>query len=860
MGNIGKTIKRYPYVIEVTGWITGIIFLIYLLRSMLIFGNTTLSHDNILWNYPIFQFFAENIINGNFPLWNPFCHGGEPFYPILTQVRLLEPITLLTIYLGKFLTDEIVILFNWNRIIQSLIMAFGIYIVLRQWAKDLFITLSLIPILLYSSFMLGSFQQDAILNQFLWAPFITYFLLRIVYYRDYRWHNWLFLSSLIGLNWQSYFFTGIWIFFLFFLLGIILFRRDYLLELFKADFILLKFILLGIVILLMALPSITLLLESDKYVFPARMIDFPHEGSPPRGSPLQYESNLASIVGSGIRMPYSFTAYTGSFSTIWNFIHIISPDGNAFVKFPGRTSWGNPSEAYMYIGLLPWAIAILGMIVGRHDLKRVWLLTLAGFSLLMLGPSGGLHRFLYCFYPPLWFVRHTHAFVLFFIFAFLYFYILGFNHLFSTWGRSLFRQYISQGILSYIFRNNIISKWVSIILFSSCTIFSFYLITNLSFPAINWIFCFFLIIFIVGCFLKRDLHEDGLFISLIVSHITVVLILTPNPIKFVGYTASVLGIPIVLFISKRWLNTAMRGLPFVLLFFFSTNLTFDLIYTFKNSSSLYKDINNPVVTGVINTRVEKPFLCQDRAIYPQEIKTSYERGMRYLELLYRRPFAFSSIRDGNTQLQPDTFEYALKSVRWSSFLLLRNYFELIHMDVSPVILEEIFAIGKPLFQFKQRILCIDEADVSDLFGQLGTTKSVELLQESIIINENTNSLSGKDVVSYIEGKEEDGFLYVIKRYGHDYFDMEVFLNKDGFLYWADGYDKDWHAYINKKEVPVYRANINFKAIYIPKGANNITFLYNPILFKIGLFIFYGVFIVCMIIVLIIKTSVLISKF
>ncbi|MEK6599010.1 MAG: hypothetical protein AABY52_01560, partial [Deltaproteobacteria bacterium] len=221
--DLGKFVKRYPLATEAIIGIVAVVFLVYTLRSMLITGETTLIHDNLLWNYPVFQFFAENIINGHFPFWNPFDHGGEPFYPVLGQMRLFEPTALLTIYIGKFFTNDIVMLFNWNRFIQSLIMAFGVYIVFRPLAANLFIRLSLIPILLYSSFFLGSFRQDAILTQFLWIPFITCFLLRIIYYKDYRWHNWLMLGGIIGLNWQSYFFTGTWIFLLFFSLGIIFF-------------------------------------------------------------------------------------------------------------------------------------------------------------------------------------------------------------------------------------------------------------------------------------------------------------------------------------------------------------------------------------------------------------------------------------------------------------------------------------------------------------------------------------------------------------------------------------------------------------------------------------------------------------
>ena len=238
--NINKVFRRYPILIECTVITAGVAYLIYTMRSMLLFGQATLVHDNLLWNYPIFKFFAENIINGHFPFWNPFDHGGEPFYPLLLQIRLLEPVTILIIYLGRFISNDILMLFNWNRFIQSLFVVFGIYIVLRAFSKHLFIRLTLIPILLYSSVMMGSFRQDAILNQFIWIPFIVFFLLRIIYYKDYHWRNWIMLGVFIGLNWQSYFFSGAWVFLLLFSSGILLFRRDLIIRLFKGRMIVAK--------------------------------------------------------------------------------------------------------------------------------------------------------------------------------------------------------------------------------------------------------------------------------------------------------------------------------------------------------------------------------------------------------------------------------------------------------------------------------------------------------------------------------------------------------------------------------------------------------------------------------------------
>ncbi len=197
------------------------------MRSLLISGETTLIHDNYYWVYPVFQFFSENLLHGQFPLWNPFSHGGEPFYPLLFQIRLLDPTTLLNIFLGRIFTDDLVMSYHWNRYLHSILFMSGIYFVLRPWAKHHIIRIALIPILIFSSLMLGSFRQDSIINQFVWTPWITFYLLKIVYYKDYRWCNWLFLSGLVGLNWQSYFFTGTFIFFLIFFVGMLLFKRDF---------------------------------------------------------------------------------------------------------------------------------------------------------------------------------------------------------------------------------------------------------------------------------------------------------------------------------------------------------------------------------------------------------------------------------------------------------------------------------------------------------------------------------------------------------------------------------------------------------------------------------------------------------
>lgn len=408
--------------------------LIVLMRSSLITGQTTLIHDNVLWRYPVYQYFAESLLQRHYPFWNPFSHGGEPFYPLLAQLKFFDPIVLVSVFAGSVFTNDLMILFAWDRMVQCVVVAAGTYAVLRPWAKRVLTRLTLIPILGLSSYTLGGFRVHASVDLFVWVPLITFFLLRVLYHRDHHWHNWLMLAALIGINWQSYFFSGVWMFLLFFVTGLILFRRD--LMRWAAHDLAVNWrrgLAAAVIVLAMMAPNTILLIEKGDYLYPARMVDLSDESLTPMGGPDQYEGKMAGEIGQGIIMPYKLIVYTGTFSTVWDFIQAIAPDGNEHVRWAGRREWGKPSEAYIYLGFLPWVVALLGIVMGRHDLKGVWGLTTVAFALLMLGPAGALHPGLYFAFPPLWFVRHTHIFVPFFLFGMLYFYVLGLEYLVDAW-------------------------------------------------------------------------------------------------------------------------------------------------------------------------------------------------------------------------------------------------------------------------------------------------------------------------------------------------------------------------------------------------------------------------------------------
>ena len=839
-----KRVRDRVVLVEIGAAAIGLTALLYFLRSMLLGGDATITHDNIVWGYPIFQYFAEGVLRGHLPLWNPFTHGGEPFYTLLPHFRLFDPNTFLVVRIGSLFTHDLLILFHWDRVVRIILGAFGTYLVLRSFTNYIAVRLSLIPILLFSSFMTGSFQQDAFMNQFIWVPYIVFFLLRIVHQGDLRWRNWLGLAAFLGLNWQSLFFVGSWVTLLFFSFGLLLFRRDLVSRLIHQRQVYIRAAVLAAIVFLTAIPSAILFLSQKGYVFPPRMLDVEYQGRPPLGGPIQYEST-SSVIKQPLVLPYSYLAYTGSFSTMWDFIQLVSPDGSRIAR-PGGNGWGSPSEAFIYVGLAVWAIAVLGLVLGKHDLKSVWTIVGGGFALLMLGPSGGLHRLLYYVYPPLWFVRHTHSFVLFFVFVALYFYVIGANELVDDFSE----------MFSFSQKHRRLMKPASgaAVLLGTAIAFGLVYLSSYAFVLIPFGSC-------VLWMMRRILGSMGLLLVIIGSYLTAVLLLSTNRVEFVVRTSVFLFIPILVLslialLSRRKIYNVPAPLVFVPVLLFTTA---DVLYCFVDYSRLYHGIRpdnflfyNP---SAQNTT---PF-PKERRPYPPAIDNSvYGENIRYLSLLYREPHLVEGIiekhpkaaevmlgpnADPSAAGVPGTVQYVLANRRWSTFFLPMNYFRLINTHLPTDIIEAIFAIKQPLLQFKTKAVVLDDDRALNQLADMGSEAGPEFLKNTVIL---AQSVSDPALRRSEFAKEEHPWTYEVVEYTYDSLNLKISTDAAGFIYWADGYDPSWHAFLNSTEIPVIRANLNFKAVAVPSGQSEIRFVYSPSSFLNSLWLFYGTLGVCFI--------------
>jgi len=59
------------------------------------------------------------------------------------------------------------------------------------------------------------------------------------------------------------------------------------------------------------------------------------------------------------------------------------------------------------------------------------------------------------------------------------------------------------------------------------------------------------------------------------------------------------------------------------------------------------------------------------------------------------------------------------------------------------------------------------------------------------------------------------------------------LAAEGYLVLTDAYYPGWHALTDGLEMPIHRANLLFRALYLPAGQHRVEFIYDPLSFKLG---------------------------
>jgi hypothetical protein len=74
----------------------------------------------------------------------------------------------------------------------------------------------------------------------------------------------------------------------------------------------------------------------------------------------------------------------------------------------------------------------------------------------------------------------------------------------------------------------------------------------------------------------------------------------------------------------------------------------------------------------------------------------------------------------------------------------------------------------------------------------------------------------------------------IGNYSSEKISITANSNGNNLLFLSDAYYPGWQAYVDGHQTQIYRADFAFRAIYVPSGAHQVIFIYNPLSFKIGI--------------------------
>jgi hypothetical protein len=74
---------------------------------------------------------------------------------------------------------------------------------------------------------------------------------------------------------------------------------------------------------------------------------------------------------------------------------------------------------------------------------------------------------------------------------------------------------------------------------------------------------------------------------------------------------------------------------------------------------------------------------------------------------------------------------------------------------------------------------------------------------------------------------------VITSYGLNRVQLRATMVEPGFVVLADSYYPGWRATVDGEHTPIYRANSVLRAVYVPAGQHEVTFVFRPLDFFVG---------------------------
>lgn len=708
------------------------------LNGRLLFSKELIAtHDSVIW-YGVFSYFADCLLNGCLPLWNPYMNCGEPFFLNIYTLHLLDPSTLFLILTGSIFKIDLLTLYHWDLFLRYLIFSCGSYLFFRYVAGNKASAFIAFLSVVFSSLFTSYLRQHAFILTFYLFPWVLLFSLKFLEKRNPG--LFFVLAFLFGIVMLSY--HSVFVFFaLVFLLLCLRLTNGLPPFNFKGLFKTPRMVVVSSILFFLLILNLWPVFLQYKYdVVPTvRMFEAP-------AAACSFPADFLVLVA-----PYTFITHFFN----WNYI----------------------SESFLYIGLFPLLLALLGLQFSRHKYKWGFVFASVIFVFLMLGRNYFIYPMLCKIMPFFKIIRNTHTFSFVFIFSLGYFVCLGADVVFAWVRRSRVRFYMWPLIL-YI-GLIVVLAWMAntfIIQAFPKIIQPYQILYGYDAPLTDDMAGI-----LANYFFKSNLNI--LFFAIASTGIFFLLMLKKPKISFsIKYSAIIAFILVDLFLY----HFSVYGLV--------TKSRKD-IYAPLVSKPVYQDNCQPVIMPVYPFYGFYPAMNKIGTAYSTKwtwITTHFYETKDYYDLLKDKkiPSGVMDVFMGITAPKLRLFSGAVVLPRAGIAAAMRN---LNVQDARRLIFVE--------EEFPQNCLFLRKS----LDGAI--TQGLDITEEGNI------NVSHFDVNSIV---------------------IDVMSKQDGILYYSDGFDKAWKVFVDGKPQKVYKANLAFKAVVISGGHHKVRFVYAPRLYIFSL--------------------------
>lgn len=144
-------------------------------------------------------------------------------------------------------------------------------------------------------------------------------------------------------------------------------------------------------------------------------------------------------------------------------------------------------------------------------------------------------------------------------------------------------------------------------------------------------------------------------------------------------------------------------------------------------------------------------------------------------------------------------------------------FKLIYEDEKYQVLDNLKVFPRAFVVNKYKVIKDKEKTIEEIYKEENSLRDEVILSEKPKLNIEHDENPQVSIVSY-----SSNLIRIV-----------ALTNKDGVLVLTDPYYPGWKSFIDNKETKILRANHAFRAIELPAGKHDVTFVYSPESVKVG---------------------------